>query len=220
MTYASDKRRFAWILGFCMVVAACGSDGPEREGGSGGDDTVTTTGGVVETSSLPAASPTTTQPSGDTPPASADLTVAIEGLEAGEVIPVAWTCDGANEVPSVAISGVPDAAVELALIVDDPDAPTDTPFVHWVVAGIDPAGATFDGTGDVRAGANDLGTAEWFGPCPPPADDPHEYRWRLFAVSAPLDSLADGFDAIGLEDAMAGLIVAEAEATALYDRQE
>ena len=36
------------------------------------------------------------------------------------------------------IRGVPREARALALIVEDPDAPTPNPFVHWLVTGIPP----------------------------------------------------------------------------------
>jgi hypothetical protein len=45
--------------------------------------------------------------------------------------------DGGNVSPALEWSGVPDGTVELALICEDPDAPSGT-FTHWVLAGIDP----------------------------------------------------------------------------------
>ena len=51
-----------------------------------------------------------------------------------------YTCDGAGEAPDVAWTGVPAGATELALsLVDESNLIEGRPFVHWVVAGIDPA---------------------------------------------------------------------------------
>lgn len=56
----------------------------------------------------------------------------------GEPIPRRHTCDGEDRSPPLAWSGVPVGTEELALLVDDPDAPRGT-FVHWVLWGLDPA---------------------------------------------------------------------------------
>ncbi|HZU24765.1 MAG TPA: YbhB/YbcL family Raf kinase inhibitor-like protein, partial [Bryobacteraceae bacterium] len=55
----------------------------------------------------------------------------------GGNIPVKYTCDGDGISPPLAWSGVPPGTQALALIVDDPDAPSGV-FAHWVVFGISP----------------------------------------------------------------------------------
>ena len=47
-------------------------------------------------------------------------------------IPLKFTCEGQRINPALAIEGIPKEAKTLALIVDDPDAPSGD-FVHWVV---------------------------------------------------------------------------------------
>src|SRR3974390_2964636 len=50
----------------------------------------------------------------------------------GELIPPKYTCDGENVSPPLRFDGVPETAKSLALVVEDPDAPSGT-FVHWVL---------------------------------------------------------------------------------------
>ena len=53
-------------------------------------------------------------------------------------IPVQYTCDGDNRSPSLSWSGIPQGVKSMALICDDPDAPTPQPWVHWVLYNIPP----------------------------------------------------------------------------------
>jgi phosphatidylethanolamine-binding protein (PEBP) family uncharacterized protein len=57
------------------------------------------------------------------------ITVSSSAITAGAAIPQRFTCDGDNRSPPLAWSGVPAGIVELALVVDDPDAPRGT-YVH------------------------------------------------------------------------------------------
>jgi Raf kinase inhibitor-like YbhB/YbcL family protein len=83
---------------------------------------------------------------------------------------------------------VPAGTAELALICEDPDAPSGT-FVHWVLAGISP-----DSTEIVEdqvpetavVGRNGFGELGWGGPQPPIGDEPHRYFFHLYAVDRPL----------------------------------
>jgi phosphatidylethanolamine-binding protein (PEBP) family uncharacterized protein len=56
----------------------------------------------------------------------------------GELIPSKYTCDGENVSPPLEWEGVPEQAKSLALIVDDPDAPSGV-FVHWLLFRIPPS---------------------------------------------------------------------------------
>jgi phosphatidylethanolamine-binding protein (PEBP) family uncharacterized protein len=55
----------------------------------------------------------------------------------GQPIERRFTCDGENVSPALTWTGVPDGAKELALLIEDPDAPGGS-FTHWLVYGIDP----------------------------------------------------------------------------------
>jgi Raf kinase inhibitor-like YbhB/YbcL family protein len=111
------------------------------------------------------------------------ITVSSPAFTQGAAIPVRFTCEGDNLSPPLAWLGVPAGTVQIALVVDDPDAPRGT-YVHWVVAGLDPAsaelaeGALPSGVQQVR---NSAGTAAYAGPCPP-AGPPHHYRFTIYAL--------------------------------------
>lgn len=131
----------------------------------------------------------------------AQLRISSPDFRDDSPIPVRFTCDGANVSPALAWSGVPAGTAELALVVDDPDAPNDT-FTHWVVVGIRPD-VTGSEQGSPPSGgrevANDTGKSAYFGPCPPSGT--HHYRFTVYALPRPLgpaagDRLPDVLDAV------------------------
>lgn len=105
----------------------------------------------------------------------------------GGTIPAEFTCKGDNVNPPLMIEGVPEDAVSLLLIVDDPDSPSGD-FVHWMVWNI-PANTTELPSGELPEssieGYNDFGNLEYGGPCPPSGE--HEYHFRLYALDIDLE---------------------------------
>jgi Raf kinase inhibitor-like YbhB/YbcL family protein len=81
---------------------------------------------------------------------------------------------------------------EVALVVDDPDAPGGT-YVHWVVTHLDPKQGGLP-EGSLPAGAvqlrNSAGKAAWAGPCPPKGAA-HHYRFTVYALSRRVEVAAD-----------------------------
>lgn len=82
-------------------------------------------------------------------------------FEDGAPIPARFDHDSGDVSPALAWDGVPAGTAELVLLVDDPDAPMDGSFVHWVLyglsanrAGLDEAEVAQEG----RAGANGFGS--------------------------------------------------------------
>lgn len=140
----------------------------------------------------------------------------------GGWIPSKYTCDGANESPTLEWSGVPENARSLALIVEDPDAPRGT-FVHWLLYGMSPQengladGVGIDGpeAGGARQGQNGFGKTAYGGPCPP--SGAHRYFFRLYALDADV-KLPAGATRAQLEAAMHGHVLAEAELMGRYQR--
>lgn len=140
-------------------------------------------------------------------------------------IPRAHTCDGADQSPPLAWSGVPAAARQLALIVDDPDAPGRT-FVHWVLYAMPPkttglpAGVPRDGTltkpVSALQGMNDFRRTGWNGPCPPPGPA-HRYVFTLYALDAEL-KVPPGATKAVLLDATRGHVLEQAQLIGRYGR--
>src|SRR5947209_5900534 len=69
--------------------------------------------------------------------AHAQISVSSPAFTSGGVIPEKFTCNGGNTSPPLHIANVPSQAKSVALVVDDPDAPSGT-FTHWLVWKIDP----------------------------------------------------------------------------------
>lgn len=133
----------------------------------------------------------------------------------GGQIPSELTCDGPDRAPSLVWNGAPEGTVELALIMDDPDA---RGFVHWVVVAI-PGSASSLGEslpGGARAGRTDFGRTGYGGPCPPSGT--HRYVTTLYALSAPL-AVSDAPSAAEVRAAAAGKTLATAVLSATYRRR-
>lgn len=128
------------------------------------------------------------------------ISVSSPSFAAGAPIPRRFTCEGDNISPPLGWSGVPDGTVEVALVVDDPDAPRGT-YVHWVVVGIEPdrtelaEGAVPPGARQLR---NSAGTATYTGPCPP-SGPPHHYRFTVYALQRTADIASDASPEAAIE---------------------
>jgi Raf kinase inhibitor-like YbhB/YbcL family protein len=145
-----------------------------------------------------------------------DFKLSSTAFDEGGEIPARHTCDGEDVPPPLTWSGTPDGTVELALILDDPDA---RGFVHWLVVGI-PADASEIGEAGLPAGAregrNDFSRGGYGGPCPPSGS--HQYTATLYALSAGLDLAADT-TADAFRSAASSKILAEARLSGRYARQ-
>ena len=141
-------------------------------------------------------------------------------------IPARHTCDGEDRSPPLAWSGVAAAAVSLALIVDDPDAPDPSApkatWVHWVVYDLPPSAHELPEAVEraklpagTREGANDWKSPGYRGPCPPTGR--HRYVFKLYALDAVLPDLGSPSKS-QLESAMNGHIVGEARLIGTYQR--
>jgi hypothetical protein len=154
------------------------------------------------------------------------LTLTSTAFENNGLIPAAFTCDEDRTIsPALSISGVPEGAKSLALIMDDPDVPRALKpagvYDHWVLFNIPPtARGILQGGTAGTAGANGAGQNAYTGPCPPPQYEPSEHRYffKLYALNTLL-SLAGGATKAAVEKAMEGHILDKTELVGRYKRR-
>ncbi|PYL01571.1 MAG: YbhB/YbcL family Raf kinase inhibitor-like protein [Verrucomicrobia bacterium] len=150
--------------------------------------------------------------------AAASISIASPAFQSGAEIPAKFTCNGANVNPELKISGVPNQATSLVLIVDDPDAPRGL-FTHWIVWNLDlkttdiaensaPAGGI--------QGTNDFGKRNYGGPCPPSGT--HRYFFKVFALDTKLE-LKPSARRAELDAAMKGHVLAQGELMGRYSHK-
>ena len=153
--------------------------------------------------------------------------LSSRAFENGAPIPLKHTCDGADMSPPLSWTGSPAGTKSLALIADDPDAPSGT-FVHWILFNLPGnevqlpdnvhRGETLPQKfGGALQGKNDFRRIGYGGPCPPPGPA-HRYSFRLHALDAALP-LKAGATKQELVAAMQGHILASAELMGTYARQ-
>jgi len=162
------------------------------------------------------------------PSESGEFSISSLAFEDGEEIPTQYTCEREGEVdsPPLRIDGVPSGAETLALTVDDPDAPN-PPFVHWLLWNLPadteqipssvPHGPSVSDLGGAEQGTNDADEVGYSGPCPPPEDGPHTYRFTLYAVDTELE-LEAGATRGELDAALDGKTVGTARLSGTYSR--
>jgi Raf kinase inhibitor-like YbhB/YbcL family protein len=143
--------------------------------------------------------------------------VSSRAFEDGGTIPERCSRLGGNVSPPLSWSDVPVGTTELALVVQDPDAPSGT-FTHWIVAGLTPDLAGLE-EGHVPDGAvegvNDFGEQGYGGPQPPAGDRPHRYVFTLVALEAE-SGLALGASIENFHAAVRGKELARGQLTGHY----
>lgn len=118
-----------------------------------------------------------------------DLAVASPDIDPLGTIAARFTLDEENDVPRIAITGVPEGAVELAIICHDPDAPLAHGFTHWVLYGIPPHDIELGPQSDseFRPGPNGAGLLHWIGPQPPEGHGLHHYYFWVYALDTSVE---------------------------------
>ena len=128
---------------------------------------------------------------------------------------------GDDVSPELRWSGVPAAAEQLVLFLDDVDVPLRSPLFHSVAV-LDPAlpglaeGAFGIGTAGVRVVPTMLGKTGYSGPRPIPGHGPHHYRFHLLALDRRLPDSAVTVKHVLA--ASAGHVLARGMLTGTYER--
>jgi Raf kinase inhibitor-like YbhB/YbcL family protein len=120
------------------------------------------------------------------------------------------TAYGQNLSPALSWRPVAGARA-YTVVLEDPDAPGPTPFVHWLAWNI-PGGAAGVQEGHVPPGVvqgrNGHGETGYWGPHPP--SGVHRYHVEVFALDAPL-ALPAGADRDAVAAALRGHVIAKGE---------
>lgn len=146
------------------------------------------------------------------------MDIASPAFKAGENIPAKYTCDGSNAIPELDIANVPLEAKSLAIIVDDPDAPSGN-FNHWVIWNIDPSVRKINSSdlSGATNGRNSAGKDGYVGPCPPLGT--HRYFFKVYALNDKI-SLDQNSVRDDLVRAMENHIIAQGELMGKYGRNK
>jgi hypothetical protein len=150
--------------------------------------------------------------------------VIKSSFEDGGYIPEEYTADGRDISPPLIIENVLPEAENLAIIVDDPDAPGGA-FTHWLIWNI-PADVKeiskniekkekAKGLNGALQGKNDFNNLGYMGPAPP--SGVHTYRFFIYALDAELD-LNAGADKETLLNSMEGHVLQKAVLKGEYTR--
>lgn len=145
------------------------------------------------------------------------MEISSPAFTQGTPIPKKYSCQGEDHSPELKINGVPQGTKSLALILEDPDAPSGT-FDHWIAWNISPDIDHIDeGAKLQHKGTNGFGKKGYGGPCPP-IGSKHRYYFRLYALDAELQ-LPEGSSKAKLQESMKGHILAKAELMGTYQKE-
>ena len=149
----------------------------------------------------------------------------------GQPIPKKYTGEGQDISSALSWTKLPQGTKELALICDDPDAPSTEPWVHWVIYKI-PADATglpegvpqelqlrspvgaVQGQNSWPANDKNIG---YRGPMPPPGHGTHHYHFQLYALDVAVTS-PPGVDKRTLLREIEGHVLSVGMLTGTYKR--
>jgi Raf kinase inhibitor-like YbhB/YbcL family protein len=114
---------------------------------------------------------------------------------------------------------LPQGTKEIAIICDDPNAPTQKPFVHWVAYKIpaDSKGLAEGRTEGALEGVNDFSEVGYDGCMPPRGHGVHHYHFKVYALDTELDAPA-GLSKDELLGAIEGHVLDEGELVGTYER--
>lgn len=148
-----------------------------------------------------------------------ELELTSPAFDDGEQMPDSTGYVNENANPQLEISGIPDDAETLVLVLDDPDAQSVAGHTwdHWLVWDIAPVETIpedWDASGAVE-GYNDYVEQGYGGPSPP--EGSHDYRFKLLALDSMLEMPAETRKArLGSAIAMEAEILAATQLVGTY----
>ncbi|MDD4484884.1 MAG: YbhB/YbcL family Raf kinase inhibitor-like protein [Methanoregula sp.] len=186
--------------------------------------------GTAPSSSLSSSPDTTTAtavPRVTGSPAAGTFSLTVDGVPAGSALPATYTCTGSSTTPGIAWTNVPAGTKSLAVILDDPDAPSGTfthwTFTHWILYNIPATTLSIDSdqpnakvlSDGTQVGTNTAGSRGYYPPCPP-VGTTHRYLFRLYAVDMAISQPTA--DRASIDWALSGHTLGEAQVTTTFTR--
>lgn len=151
------------------------------------------------------------------------LDVSSPAFDSGDVLPARFTCDGAGVSPPFVIESVPGPTAALAVTAEYDGGVFSQP-VFWTLWNVPPeteripAGLPREPILDTLGGARQgkqAGSDPGYEPPCPPAGQPYEHRFQVFALDEEL-SLNGGTDQESASEAIANAILASTRITVDY----
>ena len=155
-----------------------------------------------------------------------DMQLTSPAFSDGANMDIRYSAYGQNISPELTWSRGPATTKSYALLVEDPDAQTPKPVVHWILYNL-PAEVTHLREGlpgapaladpkDAHQGRNTRGTTGYTGPRPPDPP-PHHYHFQLFALDTKL-SLRPGAGRREILDAMQSHVLSRGELVGVFQK--
>lgn len=143
-----------------------------------------------------------------------DLKISSPDIEPLSKIDPKYVADGGNVIPRLHLEGIPAEAVELVIIVHDPDAPLPQGFTHLTAYGIKPEAQMVDFEA-ARSGPHGGGAPGYTGPEPPFGHGIHHYYFWVYAVNRKVEGTPTREEFLAT---FADSIVEQNRFVALYER--
>jgi len=211
-------------VAFVLATAACDTgDGkalPEPTGTMAPPTVPTTTELVRDGVGTLASLPIEPAPTGVVLPAPVGAFALTAPWPEGAPIEAINSCNGQDLSPALSWTAVPEGTVELAVVLADESVGDGTPFIHWVMAGLNPNEISLiegDTPGGAIRGLNSFGNVGYDGPCPPAGDSAHIYRLTVYALGQQVE-LADGTPSADLLGFIQTVAIGSADVTGTFAR--
>jgi Raf kinase inhibitor-like YbhB/YbcL family protein len=147
------------------------------------------------------------------------IRIRSSAFAANGSIPVKYSDYGKGISPPLEWGRLPAGTKSFLLMMEDPDATSPLPFVHWIalgsaeMTGLREAVPPFywpQGFKSFEQGSNSRSTPGYFGPRPPPGSGVHRYHFQIFALDVEL-RLASGVNRHAVLKAAKGHVLAKGE---------
>ena len=158
-----------------------------------------------------------------------DGTVYVSQREPGDgaAIPMPYSGYGERFSPPLRWSNAPASTKSFVLLMEDPDAKTPKPYLHWLLYNVPaettrlpesvPAPPRLEEPKGALQGRNSRGHIGYVGPRPPEGDPPHHYHFQIFALDTLLN-VPLGADREAVLTAMTGHVIARGELVGTFQR--